>query len=180
MNDRDPNDRDRSRAGADDANLCRYGRRRHRGLGAVTLLLVGALAGAGVATAVGVAAHADMGGHAGAGRASRDGGHHGIRGERMKERLAWMLGAVDATPELRSEMRAMRGRHGELRRALVTELAGTDVDRAALEGIRGEFVASMDARSRVMVETLAGVAETLTPEQRAAIAERMARRGRHR
>ena len=179
-------------------NPCPRGRRRHRGFGAVTLLLVGGLAGAGVATAVGVAAHADRafgGGHGGA-TMMFDGGHggrdHGMRGgqhgERMKDRVAWVLGAVDATPEQRdhvqakldelfAQMQAMRGERGELRRQLVTELAGSDIDRAELERIRGEFVAGMETRSRAMVDTVASIAETLTPEQRATIAEHMASRG---
>ena len=182
--------------------------RRHRTLGAVTLLLVGGLTGAGLVTAYGVAAHAGRGGfgmygdsgmyggpgmHMDGQRGPLGEGRHGRgHGEGMKDRVAWMLGAVDASPEqsekvqtllgdMFDQMREMRGERQGLRRTLVTELAGAEVDRAELERIRAEHMTAMQTRSQAMVDGLATIAETLTPEQRARIAEMMAAgRGMHR
>jgi Spy/CpxP family protein refolding chaperone len=184
-------------SGATAESASREGRRRRRGLGVVTLLLAGGLAGAGIATAVGVLAHGGPGYggktwmHGEADRGGHRSGHRHHRGERMKDRTARMLSTVDATPEqqervqslldgLFAQMGEMRGEARDLRRALMAELSGAEIDRAELERIRGEIVAGVEARSPAVFETMASLAETLTPAQRAAIARHMATRGGHR
>jgi Spy/CpxP family protein refolding chaperone len=59
-------------------------------------------------------------------------------------------------------------------------LAKPNVDRAALEAIRAQEIQAADAMSKRFVQSLADVAEVLTPEQRAQLAEKMKQRREHR
>jgi Spy/CpxP family protein refolding chaperone len=59
-------------------------------------------------------------------------------------------------------------------------LAKPNVDRAAIEAIRAQEMQSADAMSKRLVQSLADVADVLTPEQRAQLAEKMKQRRGHR
>ena len=116
--------------------------------------------------------------------------------EAMKRRIdasvRWMLADVNATEAQQQRITAiveatmkevapLREKHREARRAVMELLAKPAVDRAAIEAIRAQEIQSADAMSRRFVQSLADVAEVLTPEQRAQLAEKMKqRRGGHR
>lgn len=154
--------------------------------------LVGSL-GAGI----GMTAFAHGGGFGGG---FGPGGRHMDRGgqadpEAMKRRtdasVRWMLADVNATDAqrekiaaiveaTRKEMAPLREKHREARRAVMELLAKPNVDRAAIEAIRAQEIQSADAMSRRFVQSLADVAEVLTPEQRAQLAEKMKSRRGHR
>jgi Spy/CpxP family protein refolding chaperone len=128
------------------------------------------------------------------------GGWHMDRGgqtdpEAVKRRtdasVRWMLADVNATDAqrekiaaiveaTRKEMAPLREKHREARRAVMELLAKPNVDRAAIEAIRAQEIQSADAMSRRFVQSLADVAEVLTPEQRAQHAEKMKSRRGHR
>lgn len=110
---------------------------------------------------------------------------------RVDASVRWMLADVNATDAqrekiaaiveaTRKEMAPLREKHREARRAVMELLAKPNVDRAAIEAIRAQEIQSADAMSRRFVQSLADVAEVLTPEQRAQLAEKMKSRRGHR
>lgn len=110
---------------------------------------------------------------------------------RIDASVRWMLADVNATDAqrekiaaiveaTRKEMAPLREKHREARRAVMELLAKPNVDRAAIEAIRAQEIQSADAMSRRFVQSLADVAEVLTPEQRAQLAEKMKSRRGHR
>ena len=110
---------------------------------------------------------------------------------RIDASVRWMLADVNATDAqrekiaaiveaTRKEMAPLREKHREARRAVMDLLAKPTVDRAAIEAIRAQEIQSADAMSRRFVQSLADVAEVLTPEQRAQLAEKMKQRRGHR
>ena len=140
-----------------------------------------------------------IGGLFAAGCASAQGwGHHG-RGdwgsnpERAEKMVSRMLSKVDATDEQKKkvaeivkaamgDMKAIREKHRDGRRATAELLAKPAIDRAALEGLRAEQSRLAESASKRMTQALADAAEVLTPEQRAKLGERMKSRmdGHHR
>ncbi len=159
-------------------------------------IAIAALAGS-LGAGVGMAALAHGGGFGGG---FGPGGRHMDRGgqtdpDAMKRRIdasvRWMLADVNATDAqrekiaaiveaTRKEMAPLREKHREARRAVMDLLAKPTVDRAAIEAIRAQEIQSADAMSRRFVQSLADVAEVLTPEQRAQLAEKMKQRRGHR
>jgi Spy/CpxP family protein refolding chaperone len=158
---------------------------------AIATLIGGLAAGAGI-TAF---AH---GGHFGGGFGP-GGWHMGPGGqmdpEAMKRRVdasvRWMLADINATEAQQAriadivgatakEMAPLREKHREARRSVIELLAKPNVDRAALEAIRAQEIQAADAMSKRFVQSLADVAEVLTPEQRAQLAEKMKQRREHR
>jgi Spy/CpxP family protein refolding chaperone len=159
-------------------------------------IAIAALAGS-LGAGIGMTAFAHGGGFGGG---FGPGGRHMDRGgqtdpEAMKRRVdasvRWMLADVNATDAqrekiaaiveaTRKEMAPLREKHREARRAVMELLAKPNVDRAAIEAIRAQEIQSADAMSRRFVQSLADVAEVLTPEQRAALAEKMKSRRGHR
>jgi Spy/CpxP family protein refolding chaperone len=151
------------------------------------------------AAGVGVKAFAHGGGRLGGGF-GRGGWHMGPGGqtdpEAMKRRVnasvRWMLADINATEAQQQriagiveatmkEMAPLREKHREARQAVMALLAKPSVDRAAIESIRAQEIQSADAMSKRFVQSLTDVAEVLTPEQRAQLAEKMKqRRGGHR
>ena len=134
---------------------------------------IGALALAGIGAA------GAMGG--GFGHPMMHGGHLAGRG------IAHALEAVEATAEqeeriwaildgaraeLRPMMREFRDAHGEAMQLL----AAPEIDRAAVEALRAERMAAMDEASKRLVAAALDVAEVLTAEQRAELAEKMKER----
>jgi Spy/CpxP family protein refolding chaperone len=124
--------------------------------------------------------------------------HHGWRGhwggramspEAAKEHLQiatkWMLRDIDASAEQQERVNAivngavddlfrLRERHQQNRDAFHAQFGGSgNVDRAALEEIRKSEIALADEASKRLVQALADVSDTLTPEQRQALAERI-------
>lgn len=117
---------------------------------------------------------------------SRHGGHHG---DGMQRRVEFLLDEVEASDEQREEVHAlfedmfkqmheMRGHHFDQREEMIAALTAPEVDRAALEKVRAQHLADMQARSALMVENMAKLAEVLTPEQRALVAEYFRKHGR--
>jgi protein CpxP len=159
------------------------GRRARLTVAVVTLVGIGAVLGAG-ATA----------------QASRMGGWHGMshhwRGaaseeqvrERALDKAAWALGRIDASAEqetringivasLVEDLYGLRAEHQEHRRQLISELARPQVDREALEKIRGDEMALAEAASRTLMNAVADATEVLGVEQREEVAAMI---GRHR
>ena len=105
--------------------------------------------------------------------------------ERMVKHMAIEL---DATPEQQTKLIAiakgaikdMAPMH-EKRRAAhqrgVALLSAAQVDRAALEQLRVEQIATADSSSKRLVQALADAAEVLTPPQRQKLAEHMKKMG---
>jgi len=137
---------------------------------------VAALLGAAVAVP-GVMAHRGFGG------GSRHGFGHGLEDpEQAREHAAfaieWAFRAVDGTEAQRQQARVVTdrlideltpiaSRHRDNREAMVRELVKPQVDRAALETLRGRELALADEASRVAVAAVADLAEVLAPQQRA-------------
>jgi len=163
-------------------------------------IAIAALAGS-LGAGIGMQAFAHGGGLGGFGPGGfGPGGRHMDRGgqadpEAAKRRtdasVRWMLADVNATDAqrekiaaiveaTRKEMAPLRAKHREARRAVMELLAKPNVDRAAIEAIRAQEIQSADAMSRRFVQSLADVAEVLTPEQRAQLAEKMKSRRGHR
>lgn len=178
------------RTGSRDRNLHR--RAWWRSGGFVALLFAAAV---GLAALPGtVAAFGRHGAHGGHGRHGGDGG--GFPEWRMEK----LLDEVEASDEQRDRIReivetrkqslgALHLRRGELHERVVELLTAEEIDRDALEALRAEQIERMAKASRVLADSLADVAEVLTPEQRVELArhveerraERRERRGlRHR
>jgi protein CpxP len=122
-----------------------------------------------------------MGGHAMHAHMGMGFGGHG---------MAYVLGEIDATPEqedklwtiidgARSELRPTFREFRDTREAIAGILGAPTIDRAALEKLRSERVASIDEASRKMTTALVEAAEVLTPEQRAKLVEHFRERGSH-
>lgn len=75
--------------------------------------------------------------------------------------------------ELKSELYGL----GDSRRELAKLLSASAVDQAAVEKLRAERVAALDAASKKTVASLIEAAQVLTPAQRAELAARIDRRG---
>jgi Spy/CpxP family protein refolding chaperone len=151
-----------------------------------------------MAAGVGVKAFAHGGGPFGSGF-GRGGWHMGPGGqtdpEAMKRRIdasvRWMLADINATEAQQQriadivgatmkEMAPLREKHREARRTVMELLTQPNVDRAAIEAIRAQEIQSADAMSKRFVQSLADVADVLTPEQRAQLAAKMKQRRGHR
>jgi Spy/CpxP family protein refolding chaperone len=71
------------------------------------------------------------------------------------------------------------GKRRELRKQALDLLRAPTIDRAAVEKLRADHMAFADAASKRIVATLLDVAEVLTPEQRARLADRAEAWGPH-
>lgn len=128
------------------------------------------------------------------------GGHGGHRGgfmsgpmdeERIERMVKHMAVEVDATPEQQAklteiaraaakDLRPLREKSRDARRAGMKLLAAPTIDRAAIERLRAEQIQAADAASKRLTQALADTAEVLTPAQRQKLAERFQRRGERR
>jgi protein CpxP len=110
---------------------------------------------------------------------------HALSEERIRAHVEWMLRGVDASAEqideiariaadAAKELHAARDRRAD-HAAITAALSAEVVDRAALETLRAEHVAALEAASHKLTETLAQVAEVLTPAQRAELAAQHAK-----
>jgi len=102
--------------------------------------------------------------------------------DRIERMVRHMAIEIDATDEQEARIVGlMTGLAGDIKpmaermQATKGELSGllsaTTIDRDALERLRSARLAEADRISKTLVGTIADVAETLTPEQRAKIAE---------
>lgn len=130
------------------------------------------------------------------------GGHHGHHGHggqmtpeamngRIDRMVDRMLSRVDATAEQKqkaatiakqtaAEMAPLREQHMKARQQAMQLLTAPTVDRAALERVRAEQLQSAEALSRKVTQSLADIAEVLTPEQRAKLGQQMQQMHQHR
>ena len=90
---------------------------------------------------------------------------------------------VDATPEQKDKLTAIAkgaardlaptaGKIRNARRQAIDLMGAQTVDRAAIENLRAEQFALMDAGSKRLTQALADAADVLTPAQRRKLAER--------
>lgn len=168
------------------------GRRGVRTLAA--LALTGLVAGGAVFFSAGQNAFADRGpgmeqmghGEHGHGPGMMGGGMMGMMAGRH---LDHMLNRVDATDEQRAKIRDIsRAARNDvekltdvlqpLRKSALDALSAPTVDRAAVEGIRTRLSGVTDEISKRVTTAMLDVAQVLTPEQRAKIAEDMKSRRR--
>jgi len=111
-------------------------------------------------------------------------GGHGMQGGRHGERLLDLADASEAqrgqirqimktaAEELRPQREALRQLHQSGR----SLLAAPSIDAAAVEAQRQQGLALHEQISKRMSEAMVAAAHVLTPEQRAKIADRMAKR----
>ncbi|HTU65187.1 MAG TPA: Spy/CpxP family protein refolding chaperone [Steroidobacteraceae bacterium] len=117
--------------------------------------------------------------------------HGGMDTEEMVEHLQvhvqHVLSEVDATPEQQAkikaivasattDLQALHGQHAGTRRELHELFTAPVIDRTKLEALRAEHLQALDAASKRCATALADAAEVLTPEQRAELGEKMAKR----
>ncbi|RST84354.1 periplasmic heavy metal sensor [Aquibium carbonis] len=110
------------------------------------------------------------------------GKHGGMRG------IGHVMSELDVTPEQEKKLFSIfDGVRGEMRdtmidfrstRGEVLDILGAaTVDPAAVEKLRAERVAALDAASKTMTAALVEAAEVLTPEQRGKLAKLIEERG---
>ena len=154
-----------------------------RGFGFIALFaaaLLGLVGGGLASTAIG---------H-GMGRGHGGWGHHGSHGpmdparaqehaERMVGHLTW---AIDATAEQKQKLTAIatsmvkdllpvHEKMGAARARAIALLQQPQTDRAALETLRAEQIATADEASKRLTQGLADAADVLTPAQRTKLAQ---------
>jgi periplasmic protein CpxP/Spy len=148
---------------------------------------------AGLATVIGVKAIAHAGGswrwhRAGFMGAPLDPARVDEHLDRMLKHLYVEIDATDAqrqqlAPIVKSAARDLlpvRAKMHEARRQAVELLSREHVDRAALEALRADQLRLVEQASMRLTQTLADVADILTPEQRKQLAERIGRWHGHR
>jgi protein CpxP len=113
-----------------------------------------------------------------------------LRAKRVDLMIETMLDGVDVSAEQKTrinaivkatmqEMQPLRAQRFEARREAMAILTQPTVDRAKIEAFRVEKLNLADAASQRLTQGIADVAEVLTAEQRAALAEKFShRRGR--
>jgi periplasmic protein CpxP/Spy len=125
------------------------------------------------------------------GRGHHGWGHHRMHGpvdpERAQKHVERMVShlsrAVDATDEqkqklteiasaLVKDMLPIREKMNAARTRAIELLKQPQTDRAALEALRAEQIATADEASKRLAQGLADAADVLTPAQRAKLAER--------
>jgi uncharacterized membrane protein len=102
--------------------------------------------------------------------------------EHVKMGVSWALAYVDATPEQEQKVQAiaqdclgdllpLRDAHQANRKALHAALSGAAVDREALEQARRAEIKLADQASARVAQAVADAADTLSPDQRAKLAQ---------
>jgi len=143
---------------------------------------------AGLASAVGVRAFAHAGGPCG----WRQSGFMGAMSDpatidahldRMLKHLYVEIDATDAQKQqlapivkgAAQDLLPLRAQMQDARRRAVELLSQPTVDRGALEALRAEHVRLIETTSQRLTQALADVADTLTPDQKRQLADRIAR-----
>lgn len=143
---------------------------------AIGLLAFAAIVGATVAfnaQAFGHSACSAWHGHTGADAA----------GQRLKQGVDRLFARADASPEQTAQahatvdsvastttLSAMLDAHRALRSGFVAQLSAPTIDRVALETLRVQAMARLDADSRTLVRLAGDLAEILSPAQRKRLA----------
>ena len=126
--------------------------------------------------------------------------HAGFRGagihedpERAKRHLGmaaeWIFDRVDATDSQKEDAKSvlssavdlmvpLASQHRENREAIISILSRDPIDRSALEELRQSELRLADSASLGLMDSLADLAQTLSPSQRAELVE-MAQRFQH-
>lgn len=129
------------------------------------------------------------------------GGMHGMHGphggpggigfdgisEQFRAHVEHVLAEVKATPDQQTRVRgileaaaadieALRAQHGSAHAQLHEIFVAPAIDRTRLETVRAGHIQALDAASKRCAAALADAAEVLTPEQRAQLGEKMAKR----
>jgi protein CpxP len=136
------------------------------------------LVGAGIAGAIIVAAGAAIA-QGGMGHGM---GRMGMMGGFMEHRFERMMDEIDATDaqqdkiwaivdKTRSDLRPVGREFRDSRGKVAELLSAPTIDKAAVEALRVERIAAIDAASKKAVDALVEAAEVLTPEQRAELAK---------
>lgn len=149
---------------------------RSRRVWVVGLLAIAAIVGATVAfnaQAFGHSACSAWHGHTGADAA----------GQRLKQGVDRLFARADASPEQTAQahatvdsvastttLSAMLDAHRALRSGFVAQLSAPTIDRVALETLRVQAMARLDADSRTLVRLAGDLAEILSPAQRKRLA----------
>lgn len=148
-----------------------------------------ATAVAALGTVVGLKAYAHVGGYGGWHRGGLMGAH--LDPVRLDQHLDRMLKhlyvEIDATeaqkqalaPVVKAAVRDLLPLHDRLhstRDQAVALLTQPTIDRAAIESLRASQLAAAEQASKRLAQALGDVADVLTPEQRKALAERLAHR----
>jgi Spy/CpxP family protein refolding chaperone len=117
------------------------------------------------------------------------GGHSHMMGRGSEDHLEHMqemltsIGASDAqkaqikgilTPAF-EEMKAAHEAHDAAFRQFHEAITAPSIDRARIESQRAELVKTLDVASKRLVTAVTDAAEVLTPEQRAALAEKISK-----
>ena len=103
----------------------------------------------------------------------------------VEQRIDHILKSVDATPDQQAKLHAIveaavkdldpiRQQLAGTRKEMATLLGAPQIDRAAVEQLRGERVAEMDQASKRMTQALLDAADVLTPDQRKTLADKAA------
>jgi protein CpxP len=127
-----------------------------------------------------------------AGGARHFGMGHGAAGieemtEHFQVHVKHVLAEVDATPDQQArvnqiisaaatDLEALHSRHTDARAELHALFTAASIDRSRLELLRLQHLAAIDEASRRCVTAMADAAEVLTPEQRASLGAKMAKR----
>ncbi len=110
------------------------------------------------------------------------GGHGAMARDFVEFRVGKALDKVGATDAQKKQIdsileaqfaqhQALAGQHEEMHRRLVAALGGETVDRAAIEALRAQVVATVDERSKGFAKALGDMADVLTPAQREKFAQ---------
>lgn len=138
-------------------------------------LMLGGVMAAGIALgASGLAAAAMMGG---------GGWHHGPRLERIQNFVRMSLDSVAATSDQEAKVHDIVATaftdlapkpedRMAMRKQAIDLLRAPTIDKAAIEKLRSDFVARTDAKSKRFTEAVLAIADVLTPDQRAKLADR--------
>ena len=116
---------------------------------------------------------------------------HGPKIERVQNFVRMALDSVAATSDQEAkihdivaksfdEIAPKPGSRDAFRKQVSDLLRAPTIDKAAIEKLRAEHIADMDAKSKKLVEAVEQAAEILTPEQRAKLADKAEEFGKHR
>ena len=114
-------------------------------------------------------------------------GRHGHHGKGMHDGGARMLDLAKATPEqraqikqiaeaARADMAGQREAGRKLHEQMQAQFTQPTIDSRAVEALRQQMLAHHDQASKRMLQMRLDMAAVLTPEQRKAVAERIAQR----
>lgn len=160
-------------------------RPQRRRLAAFGWLSAGLIAGATATAGITAYAHGAM-------KRGFGGGMHSVEQvqERIADRAAWVIGAIDATPEQETAIRnIVQGtvgkvyplvqQHRENRREFIELLARPEIDAAGLESLRKAELGLVDNASAEMSGALVKLSDVLTKEQRHSLMQMANKHRRH-